>query len=964
MTTHSKKQANNKPGEDRVEKILRGMSIEDKIGQMAQVDIRILVEPDPNSKTTTKLHINQTALHYYIGELGIGSVLNTVNDVPWKARDYRHVATQIQDCAHDYSRPPVIWGLDSIHGANFVHDAILTPQPINIAASFNTTVAYQAGQLASRDTRAAGLHWLFSPLLGLALQPRWSRVYETFGEDPYTVGIMASSMVQGIQRPERANSTAIPSRAAACAKHFVGYSQPENGHDRSPAWIPTRHLYQYFVPPWTKVIAGGNVMTVMESYSETDGVPMASNPEALNYLLRQRLDFDRVLVTDFAEMRHLASWHHVAENDTMAVQHSLRETSIDMSMIPYEAELFREGVLEGIKSQAIPADRIHDSAKRVLQLKQQLFMFDEKLTMDDPNLDLVGSDEALGLDMAQQSIVLTKNDNSLLPLDGNKSLKIHITGPTSDSRVYQSGGWTYQWQGAPDESWFTYGSTVAKAFNSSSSTSTNGWEVTHTCGVDILGHECEPHSIDNAVQAAKSADFVVVCVGEEAYSEKPGDIRSLALPQGQYALVDALSSQTDASIILVYFGGRPRLLNKMVEQADAVLIGFLPGPSGGDAIVDIITGRINPSARLPITYPLVDDGGGSPYFHAVSDQCTAGEGALPHDSFVPCYVQWSFGHGLSYTTFSYTDLDVSGGFGEDLQVTVKVKNTGGFAGAETVMFFTFDDFRTTTPEYKRLRAFDKVVLEPDQDVIISQTIPAADLRFVGPHDDRHYISDPNAKFWVGVGADTDCHSDNAGNDGLCVHVDFEKDGKPRTLPYIGACEAACDVWGTSGCTSHVGLSQHGCLSMCTTVNDNPWGAMDLVKEGWGWHYVSCIESVVTGLKRQEELHDTEQCFKMTTLCRDIFRSGQMDEFGVGPHNHRQKGMHGKTPLSYAIALLAAIISSMLMFHALFGRIERSRPSVGVEDETLSAHYSLLQDEEAEEQDEGHPSSQELSRQQE
>lgn len=922
---------NNPAGDDHVEKILRGMSIEDKIGQMSQVDVSVLMEPDP-SKGPNHVKINQTALRYFIGELGVGSVFNLVTNTPWSAHDYRRTMIQIQECAHNYSRPPVIWGIDSVHGANFVHGATLTPQPLNIAATFNTSMAYEAGRLASRDTRAAGMTWLFSPLVGLAVEPRWSRVYETFGEDPVVVGAMATQMIQGIQVSERYNSTAIPSRAAACAKHFIGYSAPKTGHDRSPAWVPKRHLYQYFVPPWKQAIAEGGVMSVMESYSEIDGVPMASNPEALNYLLRQRLEFDGLLVTDFQEIDHLQSWHRVTPN---ATKHALSETSIDISMIPMDAAAFRVGVLEALADQAFPADRIHESAKRVLKLKQKLYMFDEQLSLEDPNLELVGGDEQLALRMVRESIVLAKNKDDLLPL--SSSLKIHVTGPTSNSRVYQSGGWVHQWQGAPDESWFTYGATVTQALKNSSYWAT----VTNSCGTDILGQDCEPQSISKAVEAAKLADVVVVCAGEEAYAEKPGDIRSLSLPRGQYDLVAALSTETEAKIVLVYFGGRPRLLNAVVDQVDAVLIGFLPGPSAGEALSEILSGRVNPSGRLPITYPLAEDGGGSPYFHSVSDQCTSGDEQLPHYSFMPCGVEWPFGHGLSYTTFSYSDFVVSGGFAEDLQLSVKVKNTGKVGGAETVLFFTFDDFRRTTPEYKRLRAFEKVLLEPDQETTISKTISAEDLLFVGSHDDRRFVGDPQMTFWVGVGPETDCRSDGAETDGLCAHIEKKEDDNTVTTPYIGACEAACKIWSQSGCSSHVGLSSHGCLSMCTAVNDYPSIASDLVTEGWGFNYVNCIENVVTGFKRQNQLHDTDHCYKMTTLCRDIFRTPKMDEFGAGgAHERHPKGMHGQTPVSYAIALLAAIISSLIIFHALFGRMDIPRSAVAAEDDA----YRLLEDE--------------------
>jgi beta-glucosidase len=298
---------------------------------------------------------------------------------------------------------------------------------------------------------------------------------------------------------------------------------------------------------------------------------------------------------------------------------------------------------------------------------------------------------------------------------------------------------------------------------------------------------------------------------------------------------------------------------------------------------------------------------------------------------------------LSYTTFSYSDLVVSGGFGEDLQVTVRVKNTGKMDGAETVLWFTFDDYRIVTPEHKRLRAFEKVFLLQDEEKNVSQTIAAEELRFVGPHDDSHYIADPAMTFWVGVGPYVDCRSSGAESNGMCVHVEYPKHDSTDNMPYIGACEAACDVWNRSGCMSHVGLSTHACLSMCTAVNNHPFSKSDMVKEGWGFNYVRCIENIVTGFERQNQFQDTDQCFKMTTFCRDIFRTTQMDEFGAGPQDHHNI-LHGQTPVSYAIALLAAIISSLLMFHALFGRMDGHRPpETGPDDGVLPTPYRLLQD---------------------
>ncbi|GKY96709.1 hypothetical protein MPSEU_000630400 [Mayamaea pseudoterrestris] len=870
--------------------LLKSMSLEEKIGQLSQIEINMLVNVDEKKN---KLVINETAVDYYIGVKGIGSVLNTFSK-PTTALEYRQIAMRLQQVAAKYRRPPVIWGLDSVHGANYVHGAILAPQPINIGATFNVTTAYQAGLLASRDTRAAGINWLFSPLLGIALEPRWSRVFEIFGEDPILARILGNAMIRGIQEPSTSSSStnSTPSRAAACAKHFIGYSMPRDGHDRSPSWIPTRHLYQYFVPAWKHLEA----LTVMESYNDYDGVPNVQNHQSLDYLLRQRLKFDGVVVTDYSEMFNLASFHKTVDSDQNAVLSSYRQASVDMSMIPWDYDVFADAIVHGVKKHLLSEERVDQSVLRVLRLKQDLNMFDEILEEDDPNIDLVGTDERSVLDMVRQSIVLTKNEENILPLstDNSTRLRILVTGPTANSLIYQSGAWTGQWQGAPNEQeWFTYGSTVLDGLSHEAS-----WDVSYSCGTDILGGNCQDEdedesaagvieqveewagigssqdSVARAIDEAQGVDVIVVCVGEEASTEKPGDIRSLRLPQGQYELVQQLrESVSMAKIVLVYFGGRPRLIGDMVELSDAVMVAFLPGPSAGQAIADIITNRVNPSGRLPITYPMYEDGGGIPYFHAVSDLCTMGEGTLPHWEYVPCEVQWPFGHGLSYTTFAYSGLKVSGGIDKDLEVSLSVKNTGSLAGAHTVLVFTFDEYRITTPETKRLRAFEKVYLEPGQSTTIKFTIALDDLKFIGPNDETHYIIDNNMESWVGIGEQVDCRADQ--EQSLCALIKSDRAGQA----YVAACEAACKIWEESGCADDYHLTAKSCQSSCTAISTYPTDSMDLVNNGWGWKYVNCLESVVWGFERG----GGSNCPLMTSMCRNIFdeTSFLLDENGLG-----------------------------------------------------------------------------------
>ena len=886
----------------RVEYILQNMSIDDKIGQMTQIEINMLLTDD-------KMDINETTANYFIGDYGAGSVLNTV-PIPWKAEDYRRAAIKLNEIAKKYGRPPIIWGIDSVHGANYVHGASIPPQPINMAATFNKTVAFEAGRIASRDTRAAGIHWLFSPLLGIALEPKWSRVYETFGEDPTVVGEMAKAMIEGIQAPDD-NKDVTPSKAAACGKHWIGYSKPLHGNDRAPSWIPTRHLYQYFLRPWSKVLP--IVKSVMESYTEVDGVPNVANPSTLQYLLRGKMKYDGMLVTDYQEIFNLAEWHLTAPSLQDATSKAMFEGTVDMSMVPWNTGDFHAGLKMALERDNLPQERVDTSVRRIIRLKEDLAMFDENILPHDPNLSLVGSDRAETLDMATQSVVLVKNEHDFLPLSSGKIL---VTGPASRSLICQTGGWTFQWQGVESESpWFTYGTSVFDAFQSDAS-----FDVKFSCGVNINGGECSDEkakegimdevedliglgpadSIERAVKAAEHVDAVVVCVGEPVYAEKPGDIMSLELPEGQYDLVRRLRLETKAKIVLVYFGGRPRLLADMVENADSIMIALLPGPDGGQAVSNIFSGKINPSGRLPFTYPKLQDSTGVPYFHAVSDRCIHSDNKWDSS---PCAVEWPFGHGLGYTSFTYSSFVASGGINADLEMSVRVKNEGDVAGEEVVLFFTFDIYRQTTPEYKLLRAFEKVRLEPQQELVVSVTVPKEDMAFVGPHDDRHYIFDPKMKTVAGVGAKTDCRQDPGSS--LCV----ELVARVPDQEYVPACIAACDIWDECGCSDATFTSSRSCLDVCFSSGKNTAGMMgDGINQGWGWNYVDCIEQVAWAA--ENELGPSS-CWKLTMMCRDVTKTSELDRFGVGYASSIPRDSSPSLTGNF-VALFAGVIGTLVI----------------------------------------------------
>ena len=791
--------------DDQIESIMSSMSLHQKINQMAQIDFSLIF---------TDSNVDQGKLEHYFGRESIGSLLLVpVQKNSFDASFYRDVMERIQNVTKAYNLPPVIAGIDSVHGANYVKGAIIFPQQINIASTFNPMHAKYAGKIAARDSLAGGINWVFSPILGLGIQPLWARMFETFGEDPHVVGQFATKMVEGIQEN---------SRSAACAKHFVGYSAPRDGHDRSPSWIPVRHLYQYFVRPWRDVIQNARPLTIMESYSEYDGVPNAANRNSLQTLLRQDLGFDGVLVTDYHEVENLFEFHHVAADNNEAVKMTLLEGSVDMSMLPFNIDRWMNGVTASVdeaKERGTVEKRINRSVQRILQLKQQLGMFDDKMFDDSlGDLEKIGDPEVrkAALTMAHESIVLAKNRDRTLPIlmgAGEDKVKVHVTGPTSNYLTYQSGGWTIEWNGARSDQDFTYGQTVLHAANSNSM-----WDVTSSCGVDILGYPCNDENVTIVKEQRAEADYIIVCIGEENYSgkllivlmqklmlllayflfltnvfeEKPGDIRDLFLAQGQRDFVHNLKESTNAKIIVVYFGGRPRLLGNIVDIADAIALAFLPGPDAGQAVVDLIAGKQNFSGRLPITYPKYEDMGGVPYWRAVSDQCTGPNDSnepLPHYWYKKCDVEWEFGHGLSYTTFEYNDLrsdsaqiiyalpwsdrksEVSANF------SVKVKNTGDRTGMETVMFFIFVESRHVTPESKLLLHFERVELLPGEEKTVDFHLTPKLLRYVGPHDDRHDILQKGEKFRIRVGPSGLC------SDFISLAMSDEEDYDP-------ACERA------------------------------------------------------------------------------------------------------------------------------------------------------------------------------
>ncbi len=602
------------------------MTREEKVGQMTQIDIQKFA-------IDGSAEIDFDALGQWIKDYNVGSILNSPfssakkdSATGWTATEWRQAIIKMQTAANSStSQIPIIYGIDSIHGATFTKDAALFPQALCTAASFNRKYAYNAGAVASKDTRASGIPWLFAPVLGLGLHPLWARFSETFGEDMYLAAEMGVNTIKGMQDLVEGDE-GVPRRAAACMKHFIAYSMPWNGHDRSPVQLPDRLLRQLYIPSFKAAVDAG-VLTAMESYNEVGGVPMVSSKEYLQTLVRQEMGFTGFIVTDYAEIENLVNWHKAADTQRNAIKMTMLDTSIDMSMVPMDTSFYTL-LLDLVNSGEVPESRLDESVRRILQVKEDLGLFADPIpSLDDPNVATVGqdSDWDLSLEAARGSIALVQNTGAALPIATTQN--VFATGPTCDSLTSQSGGWSIHWQGAVNDTEFSRGVTVLGGIRALFTGS-----VATLPGPALDAADLSAVDMDQVYAAVDAANTVVVCVGEGSFAEKPGDIDDLALPQGQVDYVTAIRAHAPtANIVLVIVSQRPRLLHDAVTASSAVINGFAPGPMGGQTIAEIIAGVTVPSGRMPYSYPR--NAGDIPYayHHKPGDQCLSG----------PCQVRLS-----------------------------------------------------------------------------------------------------------------------------------------------------------------------------------------------------------------------------------------------------------------------------------------------------------------------------------
>ncbi|MDY8134754.1 glycoside hydrolase family 3 N-terminal domain-containing protein [Aquimarina sp. 2201CG5-10] len=692
--------------DEKVAQLLSEMTLEEKVGQMTQITLDVVTKGDNQYSSAQPYQLDSSLVHKAIHTYKVGSILNTPG-IPLSRQEWYNTIKSFQDQTAKTPRQiPIIYGIDAIHGVNYTTEATLFPQQIGLAATFNTDLVKEVAKISAYETRASSIPWNFSPVLGLGRNPLWPRLWETFGEDVYLGKTMGVAMIEGYQ-----GELGDPETVASCMKHYLGYSVPLSGKDRTPAWIPERELRQYFLPAFQDAVDAGSV-TLMINSGEINGVPVHASKFLLTDVLRNELGFEGIAVTDWADINYLHTKHKVAETIKDAIKISVN-AGIDMSMVPHDFE-FTELLIELVKEGSVSEERINSAVTRILKVKFQLDLFNNPVT-DPKDYPDFGSEKfaKVSKQAAIESITLLKNKNDILPL--SKDSKILVTGPTSNSMRPLNGGWSYNWQGSEADKYAKDMNTVAEAFVK------NG-NATFVQGVSFD----QEKNIDEAVSAATQSDIILLCLGENSYTETPGNTHSILMPSDQIELTKALA-KTGKKIILVLLEGRPIIFNEIEPLVDAVFMGYLPGNYGADALVDLVYGIENPSGKLPINYPKHPHAFVN-YNHKHSDNIRV-------DNYYESDYdqQYEFGDGLSYTSFKYSDLRLSSsemsqeGF---IEVTVRVTNTGNRKGKETVLLFLSDLYASITPEVRALKGYKKIELDKEESKTVTFRIAKEELSFV------------------------------------------------------------------------------------------------------------------------------------------------------------------------------------------------------------------------------------------
>lgn len=710
----------------KVDSLLEEMTLEEKVGQMTQLTLStVSKEAHEDNPTALRDHeLDPEKLRDVVVDHHVGSILNVAGQA-FSVGHWAEVMRQIQRTATEETRLgiPVLYGIDAVHGANYTREAVLFPQNQGLAATWNPALAQETAAITARDVRASGIPWNFAPVLDMGREPRWPRLYETFSEDTHLTTVMGLGLLRGYQGPDVSAST----RVAATLKHYVGYSDPESGRDRTPARISDIEMREHHLPPFEDAVEAG-AKSIMINSGEVNGVPTHASSYLLQDVLRDELGFEGVAVSDWLDVKKLVNVHHVAANEREATKMAVM-AGMDMSMVPTDLS-FYDHLLSLVRDGEVPESRINESVRRILRLKFEVGLFQDPLRGLEQS-EHVGSprDRRVSLQAARESVTLLRNretdesDEALLPLsDGQDVL---VTGPTAHSMQSLHNGWSYTWQGGgAAQNMFPDGRpTLMEAVRER----VRPEGMTYVPGATLTA----PERMNEAVEAAREADVAVVALGEGAYAETPGNLEDLALPDPQRTLLRRVA-ETGTPVALVLIQGRPRLLNDTADRPEAILTAYNPGPEGGQALMEVLYGDVNPSGHLPYTYPR-SSGNMTTYDRKYSENQDR-QGGM--SGFTPLF---PFGHGLSYTRFHYSDLAVSrdsmttGALqeGGTVDVHVTVTNEGERRGQDVVQLYLSDLVASVTPSVKELVRFAKVDLAPGESTRLSFTLSRDDFSFVG-----------------------------------------------------------------------------------------------------------------------------------------------------------------------------------------------------------------------------------------
>ena len=709
--------------EAHIQEWLKKMTLEEKIGQMCEITVDVVTD-FPGSKDGFKL--SEAMLDTVIGKYKVGSILNVPLSVAQKKEVWAAAIKQIQEKSMKEIGIPCIYGVDQIHGTTYTLDGTLFPQGVNMGATFNRSLVRRGAEISAYETKAGCIPWTYAPVVDLGRDPRWPRMWENYGEDCYVNAEMGVEAVKGFQGDDPNHIGEY--NVAACMKHYMGYGVPVSGKDRTPSSISRSDMREKHFAPFLAAIRQG-ALSVMVNSGVDNGVPFHANRELLTEWLKEDLNWDGMIVTDWADINNLCTRDHIAATKKEAVKIAIN-AGIDMSMVPYEVS-FCDYLKELVQEGEVPMSRIDDAVARVLRLKYRLGLF-ENPYWDIKKYNKFGSEEfaRVALQAAEESEVLLKNEGNILPLA--KGTKILLAGPNANSMRCLNGGWSYSWQGHLADQ-------CAGAYNTIYESLCNKYgkeNIIYEPGVTYASYkndnwweENQPE-IEKSVAAASRADVIIACIGENSYCETPGNLSNLTMSENQRNLVKALAA-TGKPVILILNQGRPRIINDIVPLAKAVINVMLPGNYGGDALANLLAGDANFSAKMPFTYPKYINALANYDYKPCENMGQMG-GNYNYDSVMD--VQWNFGDGLSYTTYNYSNLKIDKtSFTADdvLTVSVDVTNTGKVAGKESVLLYSKDLVASSTPDNIRLRNFEKVALNPGETKTVTMQLKGSDLAFVG-----------------------------------------------------------------------------------------------------------------------------------------------------------------------------------------------------------------------------------------